>query len=190
MPITAGFGQLLPPLPTIEPLSILSAKAGTFALDLGALPLNLSLDAGGAAALSSFDEDCSGFTSQAATVSIDVGSALWGEEIVVEATTDTDAVMAILSPDGTLFCNDDGPNGLNPQITLEPSGSGQHKIWVGSLIEGETFTANVTIGTNMELHTGSIDQRAEPAFGQQIVLPGAPTKSKILFTDPVRISLS
>ena len=175
MPITAGFGQLLPPLPTIEPLSILSAKAGTFALDLGALPLNLSLDAGGAAALSSFDEDCSGFTSQAATVSIDVGSALWGEEIVVEATTDTDAVMAILSPDGTLFCNDDGPNGLNPQITLEPSGSGQHKIWVGSLIEGETFTANVTIGTNMELHTGSIDQRAEPAFGQQIVLPGAPT---------------
>ena len=181
-PITNGYGQLLPPLPTIEPLSILSAEAGSFALDTGTLPLNLNVDTGGAASLSSFNEDCSGFASQAATVAIEVGSALWGEDIVVEATSDTDAVMAILSPDGGLFCNDDGPNGLNPQITLQPSGSGQHKIWVGSLIEGETFVANVTVGTNMELHTGSIDQRTDPAFGQQSISASAPTN--IRFATP------
>ena len=182
MPVTSGYGQLLPPLPTIEPLSILSAEAGSFALDIGILPLDLNLDAGGAAALSSFDEGCSGYAGQAATVAIEVGSALWGEEIVIEATSDTDAVMAILSSDGSLFCNDDGPNGLNPQIILQPNGSGQYKIWVGSLIEGETFEANITVGTNMELHTASIDQRAEPAFGQQAISATAPTN--IRFATP------
>ena len=175
VPLTAGFGQLLPPLPTIQPLSILRAEAGTYGLDTGSFPLDLTIDAGGAAELAAFDDACSGFAGQAATLAIEVEPALWGEELVIEAISDVDGVMALLSPDGNLYCNDDGPNGLNPQIIIQTSSPGPHKIWIGSLTAGEVFVADVSIDTNIMRHTGTVDQQAAPAFGQQIIQAGEAT---------------
>ena len=93
------------------------------------------------------DEGCSGYAGQAATVAVEVGSALWREEIIIEATSDTDAVMAILLP--MAVCSATMAPRAQPPDYSPAQRLVWYKIWVGSLIEGETFEANVTVGTNM-----------------------------------------
>jgi hypothetical protein len=47
--------------------------------------------------------------------------------------SDVDTTLLINLPNGQWIANDDGPNGLNPQLRFANPQSGRYDIWVGTL---------------------------------------------------------
>lgn len=64
-------------------------------------------------------------------------------DIQVEAAADT--TLIINDPHGDWHCNDDGANGVNPQLIFDQPLSGQYDIWVGTYGDASLQPAKLII---------------------------------------------
>ena len=172
---TFGSGLLLPDDTftsglTLQPLAFLTPENGTIDIDNRGVEIDSMLVTSGSAELQALDGFCSGTSAQAATIALAFKEELWYQNVIIEATSNTDAVMAIVDADGTVSCNDDGPNGMNPQLTITPQGYEPYKVWIGQWSgSSEPFTTRFSVQTNAVEYEDAPDFDANPLFGEYII---------------------
>jgi len=99
-------------------------------------PYVIDLTAGGELdASTALDPSCVGTIANAPDIRInyDAGS---GVPLIISATSRVDTTLAVNAPDGQWYCNDDGPNGVNPSIRFNNPMSGRYEIYVGTFEVG------------------------------------------------------
>lgn len=114
-------------------------------------PWRRSLKAGGSHDVgASVGGQCVGYiNAQAPDIDLnyDAGSLL---SLHFHAVSSADTTLAVLDPDGTWHCNDDGI-GLDPVVTIRNPGSGNYNVWLG--VRGSTRYESA------ELRISEIDPR-------------------------------
>lgn len=94
-------------------------------------PFNVSVLGGGPVDMSGVNDSCNGFVATRAsyTVRYTANTAEF-PTLYVGATSDADTTIAVRTPNGQWYCNDDAI-GLNPMVAIEQPRSGRYQIWVG-----------------------------------------------------------
>lgn len=65
--------------------------------------------------------------------------------LILSVGSSADTTLVVNGPGGEWYCNDDGPNGLNPSITFQHPASGQYDIWIGTYGDSGLRTAHLNI---------------------------------------------
>lgn len=122
-------------------------------------PHSVTLTAGGDVEASSVSADCVGMIARRADFTLRYREA--GDlPLIISASSEGDATLAIRAPDGRWYCDDDSGGGLNPRVRFEAPRNGRYQIWVGTF--GEEPTPAV-------LSISEVDQRPDfslnPAYG-------------------------
>jgi hypothetical protein len=110
-----------------------SGTYGQVSLDSGFEPdpHSVTLTAGGDIDASTLDSACVGMIARRADFSLTYRHA--GElPLIISATSDGDATLAIRAPDGHWYCDDDSGGGLNPLVRFDGPRNGRYQIWVGT----------------------------------------------------------
>lgn len=79
------------------------------------------------------------------------------ERLTVTAESAADLILVVEKADGTRVCNDDGPEGLNPVITMTNVAPGRYRIWVG--VFSAPTIADYTLRLSSETPMGIIERR-------------------------------
>jgi hypothetical protein len=94
-------------------------------------PHSVTLTAGGDIDASTVDGDCVGMIARRADFTLRYRNA--GDlPLIISATSDGDATLAIRAPDGSWHCDDDSGGGLNPLVRMDGPRNGRYQIWVGT----------------------------------------------------------
>jgi hypothetical protein len=104
------------------------------------------------------------------------------------ATSGTDLVMAVRTPQGMWFCNDDTA-GLDPAVTVYGAIAGDYLVWIGAFGQGMTgaFTLMATLGepnwgaTGERGSAGALDPAADPAVARIGFGPRMPIDPRLIF---------
>jgi hypothetical protein len=125
-------------------------------------PHSVTLTAGGDVDASSVDSACVGMIARRADFTLRYRNA--GDyPLIISATSDGDATLAIRAPNGTWHCDDDSGGNLNPMVRIDAPRNGRYQIWVG------TFGADPMPAMLHISEVGGVGQRPdfalEPAYG-------------------------
>jgi hypothetical protein len=116
---------------------------------------------------------CAGFSGlDAPDAVVSVGS----REAVLSfyATSSSDLVIAVQSPDGQWACNDDS-FGLNPAVSFDGASAGDYQVYVGAYSQGDSGRFNLYASVGQPNWSGAdtsggsggaLDPGAEPAIGR------------------------
>jgi hypothetical protein len=74
---------------------------------------------------------CSAYI-HAAAPDVDLNYTAGSLPLIISATSGTDVVLLVNTPDGNWHCNDDGGDGTDARLTLSSPQSGNYNIWVGT----------------------------------------------------------
>lgn len=123
----------------------LSPAYGTVNLRAGFTPdpHRTSLRSGGSNDASRLGGNCRGYVADAPDVRLnyDAGSL----PLIIRALSNSDTTLVVNGPDGSWYCDDDGGEGLNPQLAFNSPRSGQYDIWVGTYGSASTEVAELQI---------------------------------------------
>lgn len=94
-------------------------------------PIRVSLQSGGSIDATRLGGDCKGMIASAPDYRINytAGTSL---PLILSVASSTDTTLVVNGPDGRWYCNDDGPNGINPSVRFNHPTSGQYDVWVGT----------------------------------------------------------
>lgn len=107
-------------------------------------PRVVAVTAGGRFDASSIGNNCVGSIANQPDVRV-MYTAGTGLPLIFSVSSDADTTLAINGPDGTWYCNDDGPNGLNPSITFSDPASGRYDVYIGHYNAGRSIPARLYI---------------------------------------------
>ncbi len=117
--------------PTAAPTNGVVALRGGFAPD----PHEVRVQAGGPVYTGTALTGCAaGYIPDAPQVRVDYTAG--DRPLTISADSEGDATLAVHAPDGRWLCNDDGPDGLDPQVSIPTPASGAYAIFVGRYGEG------------------------------------------------------
>lgn len=68
------------------------------------------------------------------------------------ATSTTDTVLMVHTPEGSWRCNDDSYGGINPTVDLRDASAGQYEIWLGSYRTGSNFAGQLHLTLSDSRH--------------------------------------
>jgi len=117
------------PNPNLRPLH------GDIHLSAGFLPdpHDLRVNAGGPIRVSDFQSGCSGYVSEAPTVSLHWSSGSGGLPLFFTTTSaERDPTILVRDPSGAWHCDDDGGVGLNPLFEARSARTGRYDVWIGT----------------------------------------------------------
>ncbi|MGJ3232018.1 MAG: hypothetical protein ACFE0P_09480 [Oceanicaulis sp.] len=123
-------------------------------------PRRLAVIAGGEARMAGLGPDCYGRTGSAPAAELNYrGRGGVPLHILLEAESDT--TLAVITPSGAVFCNDDAV-GLDAGVRIEAPETGRYAIFAGLLsdIAGEGEPAELSVS---EIGYGGIDRRIDVA---------------------------
>ncbi|WP_417468775.1 peptidase S1 [Maricaulis sp.] len=106
-------------------------------------PFRVAITSGGAISASSISSGCRGWVAN--TMDYQVHYAAGSFNLSFSATSSSDTTLLIQAPNGSLYCDDDSGNGLNPIVTIGNPVSGTYSVWVGSYQNGEYARATLSI---------------------------------------------
>lgn len=109
---------------------------------------SVSLGGGGGVSVDDLDlgTNCTGYASEAPDYRVNWSGSTSGVNISFNANNSSDdAVLIVNTPDGEWICNDDGPDGYNPRLTLGSSSEGQFDIWVANYDGEDIIQGNLVI---------------------------------------------
>lgn len=110
------------------------------------------------------DQSCSGFIN-AARPTVTVAYDGTGDLGLAATAPDSDLVMVVRAPDGTVRCNDDFGS-TDPAVGFSPAETGEYSVWVG------TFSlADDTVGATLAVSEQAPE--ADDFFGEIIDEPGS-----------------
>ncbi len=121
------------------------ANYGSISLNSGFTPdpYRVNVRAGGNIAGSNAASGCNGFITNAPDFELTYTAGSLPLVFRTEASSDT--TLIINGPDGLWYCDDDGGDGLNAQVTFSKPQSGTYDIWVGTYSSGATQSAQLQI---------------------------------------------
>jgi len=98
-------------------------------------PRSVAVRAGGAFDAARLDPSCAGYINEAPNLVVEYAA---GEgALFLSAASDADTTLAVIAPDGTVLCDDDGGAGpLDPGVRLDDPQSGRYALWVGTYEPG------------------------------------------------------
>ena len=94
-------------------------------------PAIVRVQSGGTLDASTIDSTCAGFITAAPDVRLvySAGSL----PLIISVASGADTTLVVNGPDGSWYCDDDdGVNGMNPQVRFNHPASGRYEIWVGT----------------------------------------------------------
>lgn len=129
----------------------------TFNLDAGYTldPILVSVQAGGPFSAAGLGPGCSGYVAGAPTASVEWSGV--ADFIEFFFISDDDPTLAIQTPTGQIFCNDD-PNDvlLDPVIQIDAPPPGLYHIWVGSYARSQRIPGLLVISRNPAQNIGTV----------------------------------
>ncbi len=127
-------------------------------------PYTVSVTAGGEIEMSSVNENCNGNVARRADFTLRYRA---GEELplIISATSEGDTTLAVRTPNGQWFCNDD-TDALNPLVRFDDPASGRYQVWVGTFgSEPVAATLNISEVGGQTAMGDRPDFTLEPAYG-------------------------
>lgn len=117
---------------------------GTVSLTAGFLPdpHTAAIPSGGPIDISPLGNGCVGWTADQADYRVDYSAGQFPLSFLVIAPGDT--TLAILAPDGNMYCNDD-VSGHDPGVAFDAPMSGTYMIWVGSFAQGQSYASTLYV---------------------------------------------
>ncbi|WP_417490795.1 peptidase S1 [Maricaulis sp.] len=106
-------------------------------------PFRVAITSGGSINASSISSGCRGW--MANTMDYQVHYTAGSFNLSFSATSSSDTTLLIQAPNGSVYCDDDSGNGLNPIVTIGNPVSGTYSVWVGSYQNGEYARATLSI---------------------------------------------
>jgi hypothetical protein len=97
--------------------------------------------AGSVRGTASAPRSCAGYLPDVPQLVIEAASPT---TLVIEASSDTDTVLLLLTSDGHVRCDDDSAGDFDPRITTNVP-AGTHRVWVGTYEQGSA-SIEVTVG--------------------------------------------
>lgn len=117
------------PNPNLRPLHGEIHLSGGFLPD----PHDLRVNTGGPIRVGNFQSGCSGYITEAPTVSVHWTSGSGALPLFFTTTgSDRDPTMLVRDPGGAWHCDDDGGDGLNPLFEARNARSGRYDVWIGT----------------------------------------------------------
>ncbi|MFN4297978.1 MAG: hypothetical protein ACK4FB_14205 [Brevundimonas sp.] len=136
--LTGHAAAQISPNPNLRPLHGDIHLSGGFLPD----PHDLRVNAGGPIRVGSFRSGCSGYVTEAPTVSVHWSSGSGALPLFFTTTgSDRDPTILVRDPSGAWHCDDDGGDGLNPLFEARNARTGRYDVWVG------TFSATRGVAT-------------------------------------------
>lgn len=65
--------------------------------------------------------------------------------LTIRAESAKDTTLVVNAPDGQFYCDDDGAEGLDPQIYFSDPPSGRYEIWIGQYEGGAGTLADLLV---------------------------------------------
>jgi hypothetical protein len=150
-----------------------SGTYGQVTLDSGFMPdpHSTTLTAGGDIDAGSVSPDCVGMIARRADFTLRYRNA--GElPLILTATSDADATLAVRAPDGRWYCDDDSAGQLNPMVRFDAPRNGRYQIWVGTF-GSDPAPAVLHISEIGSVSTGPTpDYSLDPAYGTAELVSG------------------
>ena len=114
----------------------LNANYGSITLNSGFTPdpYRVNVRSGGRISASNISSGCAGTISDAPDFELTYNAG--SLPLVFRTSSDRDTTLIINGPDGQWYCDDDGGDGLNAQISFSKPQSGTYDVWVGSYGDG------------------------------------------------------
>ncbi|MFC4725985.1 hypothetical protein AB6B38_11425 [Glycocaulis abyssi] len=121
------------------PATTLSLRAG-FRND----PASIEVSQGGDVRLGPLGTACVGFGSEAPSARLTYRAGRY--QLYISTESERDGTIAVLAPDGSWHCDDDGAGSLDPGVTFAEPQSGDYLIWAGTFsdIGEQTATLHVS----------------------------------------------
>ncbi|HLT47915.1 MAG TPA: hypothetical protein VK002_11850 [Rubricoccaceae bacterium] len=127
-----------------EDISLFAAPAhGTLTLDAGFGAREVTVEAGGADAVSVSGSGCAGYIMNGQP-DVNVLYRGEGDVLAFHAASDDDATLVVNLPDGSWRCSDD-ELGRDPVVVIEAPEGGLYNAWVGTYSQGSAATATLHI---------------------------------------------
>ena len=144
-----GGDQALPDVPALELSDRLYPSAGVVNISSDSFSTSVDITAGGTIDAFNVNDNCAGFLPQSASVGLSFDDSMVGENVVIDGVAVADGVFLAILPNGEIICNDDGPNGTNPQIELTVASAGEVRLWFGSYDYGNQFDGVVRVSAGV-----------------------------------------
>ncbi|WP_417482650.1 peptidase S1 [Maricaulis sp.] len=106
-------------------------------------PFRVAITSGGTVNASALSNGCRGW--MANSMDYQVHYVAGSFNLSFSATSSSDTTLLIQAPNGSIYCDDDSGNGLNPIVTIGNPMSGTYSVWVGSYQSGEYARATLSI---------------------------------------------
>jgi hypothetical protein len=106
-------------------------------------PFQVNITSGGFYRASSVSGGCAGWV--AAAPDYQVTYSAGSLPLIFSANSNSDTTLLINGPNGNWYCDDDGGEGLNPEMTFSNPSSGVYDVWIGSYSEGDSATATLSV---------------------------------------------
>ncbi|PWE18429.1 hypothetical protein DDZ18_02145 [Marinicauda salina] len=99
-------------------------------------PRSVGVRGGGAISADRLDSSCRGYINDAPTIAVNYADA--GDfDLYISAASDIDTTLAVVAPDGSVHCDDDGGEGaFNPGVRIDDPASGRYDVWLGTYSAG------------------------------------------------------
>lgn len=134
-------------------------------------PHSVSITAGGSIDVSAaVGGNCRGFASGAPDYDVYYEAGSW--PLYFSAISDADTTLIINAPDEQWYCDDDGGEGLNPQVVFDNPQSGLYDVWIGTYSSSGQFPGAMLYVSEIgetgggSSSSGNIDWSATPSYGQ------------------------
>lgn len=141
---TAAIGLTTLPAAAQDPN--LAPNFGTIRLTAGFEPDPhiINLQAGGDIDAQTISPDCVGYITNTPDIRMNFTNGS-GLPLIISVASGVDTTLVVNAPDGRWYCNDDGPNGLNPSVRFNNPLSGRYEIFVGTFSAGHAQRARLHI---------------------------------------------
>lgn len=106
-------------------------------------PYRVNITSGGTLSASGASSGCTGWVANDPDYQVRYAAGAFN--LSFSSTSSSDTTLVIIAPNGSIYCDDDSGNGLNPIVTIGNPPSGIYNVWVGSYRSGEYAPATLSI---------------------------------------------
>ena len=155
-------------------------------------PASTTVAQGGDVRLGPLGSSCTGYAGEAPSARLNYRAGRY--DLYISTESERDGTIAVLAPDGSWHCDDDGAGDLNPGVVFTQPQSGDYLIWAGTF--SDIGRQSATLHVSEIGYAGvdnSVDVNARPLHGQARLSSGFspnPHRASVRAGGPVDATLA
>ncbi|GGG96259.1 hypothetical protein GCM10007420_09850 [Glycocaulis albus] len=106
-------------------------------------PASIEVAQGGDVRFGPLGSSCTGFGAEAPSARLTYRAGRY--QLYISTESERDGTIAVLAPDGSWHCDDDGAGNLDPGVVFSEPQSGDYLIWAGTFSEAGAQTATLHV---------------------------------------------